>query len=307
KILDVPNARSSHNKLMPTGGGAAIVFSFFLGIFSLWGLGYIETSILIALIGSGGAVAGIGLWDDYDGIPRKWRLLVHFVAAIWVLFWFGSISFLDISLVSYSLVGLGNILVLFFLVWCLNVFNFMDGIDGLAASEALFVSICAAFLASLSGSDVHVYILLILAVVTMGFLVLNWPPARIFMGDVGSGFLGIMLGTMAYATIANGIIPVWSWLILFGVFMADASITLTRRIFRGERWYNAHRSHAYQHAAQYFKSHRRVTVCIIMINIFWLFPCALYAAINPQWGILMAAIAYLPLVFIVFRFRAGCN
>jgi Fuc2NAc and GlcNAc transferase len=182
-----------------------------------------------------------------------------------VLYCLGGIpefQFLDFSL-DAGWFGIG--VVAFVLVWLLNLFNFMDGIDGIAASEAIFVSSAGAFFSWLMGSDNISIILLILAASTTGFLALNWPPAKIFMGDVGSNFLGLIIGVIAYASILEGA-SVWIWLILLAVFLVDSGVTLLRRILNGEKWHEAHCSHAYQHAAKKW-GHKKVTISVILINI----------------------------------------
>lgn len=181
-LIDTPNERSSHTVPTPRGGGLSIVVIFLIAI------SYVDsvpTDIFMALIGSGGLIALIGFWDDHDHVPAKWRLLAHFVASFWVLYWLGGIP--EFHIFNYSIdagiIGLGLIAIL--LVWLLNLFNFMDGIDGIAASEAIFVSCGGAYFSWRYGFDGLTIISLLLAASTMGFLILNWSPAKIFMGGCG--------------------------------------------------------------------------------------------------------------------------
>jgi len=152
-----------------------------------------------------------------------------------------------------------------------------------------------------------------------GFLGWNFPPAKIFMGDVCSGFLGFSLGIFALMT--SDSVNIWSWLILLGVFITDATFTLIKRILNKEIWYEAHSSHAYQHYARQLirqfqqqgfdshdartQSHRRVNYQMTLINIFWLFPLASIATFYPYWASLITLIAYLPLIFIAQHLKAG--
>jgi len=261
-LIDTPNERSSHTVPTPRGGGLSIVVIFLISISFVDSL---PSDIFMALMGSGSVIAIIGFWDDHDHVPAKWRLLSHFAASFWALYYFGGIpefQFLDFSLDS-GWFGIG--VVAFVLVWLLNLFNFMDGIDGIAASEAIFVSSAGAFFCWLMGTDTISIILLILAASTAGVLALNWPPAKIFMGDVGSNFLGLIIGVIAYASILEGA-SVWIWLILLAVFLVDSGVTLLRRILNGEKWHEAHCSHAYQHAAKKW-GHKKVTISVILINI----------------------------------------
>ena len=299
-LIDTPNERSSHTVPTPRGGGLSIVVIFLIAI------SYVDsvpTDIFMALIGSGGLIALIGFWDDHDHVPAKWRLLAHFVASFWVLYWLGGIP--EFHIFNYSIdagiIGLGLIAIL--LVWLLNLFNFMDGIDGIAASEAIFVSCGGAYFSWRYGFDGLTIISLLLAASTMGFLILNWSPAKIFMGDVGSGFLGLMLGVIAYANILEGG-SVWVWAILLGVFLVDSGITLLRRIINGDKWYEAHCSHAYQHAARKW-GHKKVTMGVIGINVILLFPLALLSHLKPELGFLLTLLTFAVLIVVAIKFKAG--
>jgi Fuc2NAc and GlcNAc transferase len=128
------------------------------------------------------------------------------------------------------------------------------------------------------------FVVAALGAASLGFLAWNWPPAKVFMGDAGSAFLGFAFGSLALVTHALGALVIWSWLILLGVFLVDATVTLVRRLLRGERVYEAHRSHAYQHASRRLGSHRTVSVAVGVLNIAWLAPLALLAALRPNGG-----------------------
>lgn len=299
-LIDTPNVRSSHTVPTPRGGGLSIVIIYSVAISFVDSL---PDDIFIALIGSGVVIAIIGFWDDHDHIAAKWRLLAHFVASFWVLYWLG--GKIEFQILNYSIdagiFGLG--LVSLLLVWLLNLFNFMDGIDGIAASETIFVSSIGAFYSWILGFESIMLISLILAASTSGFLLLNWPPAKIFMGDVGSGFLGFMIGVIAYASILEGN-SIWIWLILLAIFLVDSGVTLIRRIINGERWYEAHCSHAYQHAARRW-GHKTVTISVILINLFWLFPLSYITYLKPEISLLTTLIAYTPLIIVALKFKAG--
>lgn len=311
-LLDIPNSRSSHSQPTPTGGG--LVFAaIFLGailVLYLWErLGFAEFA---ALFGSGLVVAIIGWCDDLRPVPARVRLLVHFIAAGWSLYWIGGVPSLVIAGVPLKLGWMGPLLAAFALVWMLNLFNFMDGIDGLAASEAVFVTLAASLLCLLDGrlapsTVLAVAPLAVLAAGCAGFLIWNWPPAALFMGDVGSGFLGFIIGLLALISIRAELIPLSAWVILCGVFLVDSGVTLVRRILRGEKFYQAHRTHAYQHATLRFKSHRKVTLGVWLINLLWLFPLAGIACILPATGPALVLLAWLPLMLLVYRLDAGVN
>jgi Fuc2NAc and GlcNAc transferase len=195
-----------------------------------------------------------------------------------------------------------------YLVWLLNLYNFMDGIDGIAGMEALTVCLCGAVLYILCLPEGNDWVVpLLMAGAVAGFLVWNFPRARIFMGDAGSGFIGIMLGAMS--VYAGYVSPelFWAWLILLGAFIVDATVTLVRRGLRGEKVYEAHRSHAYQHAARKAGSHIPVTLAFAGINLLWLFPLAVLVTLGRLDGFAGLVIAYVPLVVGAMWFKAGVS
>lgn len=310
-LMDVPNARSSHCLPTPRGGGVAIVLAFLAGlIFAFLAELGIPANLFYALSGAGLAIALLGFLDDHGHIPASWRLLGHFTAAVWALYWLGGLPLLAIGDSLLDLGWIGHVLAAFYLVWLLNLYNFMDGIDGLASVEAVCVCLGGAVLYALVGLSSPLtpfgeLPLLMLSACAAAFLVWNFPPARIFMGDAGSGFLGIMLGILSLQAGWIDSVLFWGWLILLGVFIVDATLTLLRRLLRREKVYEAHRSHAYQYAARQTGSHLPVTMAVLIINLFWLFPMAALVSLGRLDGLLGVFLAYAPLVFLAFRYNAG--
>lgn len=303
RLLDMPNARSSHSVPTPRGGGAAIVVVFLLGSAGLWSIGMTDFSVLSAVAAPGMAVATIGLFDDRGHVSPGIRLLVHFTAAAWAVYWFGGLPVLDLGPAALSLGIAGSLLAILAIVWILNLFNFMDGIDGIAGSELVFVAAAAAWLA---GPDSAVFFpLVLLAGAGAGFLALNWPPARIFMGDVGSGFIGFVLVTLAFVAHVEGSLPIWASLTLMGVFVADATVTLLVRLLRGDSIVQAHRTHAYQRLALRWRAHRPVTLATWAVNLLWLLPWAFFIDANPQYAALACCAAVLPLAILALAAGAG--
>jgi len=305
-LLDVPNERSSHSIPTPRGGGISIVVTFLAGLFYLWATNLLNDEVFIALSGAGIFVAIIGFIDDHGHIAARWRLLGHFSAACWIVFWLGGLPLLVIFGHSVDIGWVGHLFVVFVLVWLLNLYNFMDGIDGIAGVEALSTTLVAGllYLAMFDNQDMSSLCLLMFAAV-IGFLIWNFPPAKIFMGDAGSGFLGLMLGALALYSAHVDASMLWVWLILLGVFIVDATYTLLRRLLRGEKIYEAHRSHAYQYASRKYGSHRVVTLSVLAINLLWLTPWSVTVALGVVDGALGTIIAYMPLLFMARRFRAG--
>nr|WP_200976820.1 glycosyltransferase family 4 protein [Pseudomonas cichorii] len=304
-LMDVPNARSSHKIPTPRGGGVSIVVAFLLAILLL-GLGdRIPSSALIAILGAGGLVAVIGFMDDHGHIAARWRLLGHFSAAAWALAWLGGLAPLDFFGFTLDLGLIGHILAAFYLVWMLNLYNFMDGIDGIASIEAVTVCAGISLIYVMGDYGQLLWGPVLLAAAVMGFLYWNFPPARIFMGDAGSGFLGIALGVLSLQAAWASSHLFWAWLILLGVFIVDATVTLTRRLLRGDKVYEAHRSHAYQFASRRYGKHLPVTLAVGFINIFWLMPVALWVGVFGGDGLTGLLVAYVPLVLLALKFDAG--
>jgi len=305
-LLDIPNARSSHAVPMPRGGGLAIVVTFLLLLPAATAFGAVPATVCWGLSGAGALVALVGFVDDHGHIAARWRLLVHFAAAAWGLFWLGGMPpialFGQVLVPGWLSLGLG----LLGLVWLLNLYNFMDGIDGIAGVEA--VTVCAGALViervAAPGGDGGL-VAALLGISVLGFLFWNFPRARIFMGDAGSGFIGLLLGLNAIRSGWAGAELLWCWLILLGVFIVDATVTLIRRGVRGETIYEAHRSHAYQFAARHYGAHQPVTLGVGLLNLLWLFPLSLLVALGWLDGAVGLLIAYAPLLWLAWRFKAG--
>lgn len=304
-VIDVPNARSSHTVPTPRGGGVAIVLTFLLAMVGLMPSGIEQISTLLALGGGGALIAVIGFMDDHGHIAARWRLLGHFVAAAWMLGWLGGLPPLTMFGWTLDMGWLGGLLAAVYLVWLLNLYNFMDGIDGIASVEAITACLGAAWLYWLAGLGGTAVLPLLLAAAVAGFLYWNFPPAKIFMGDAGSGFIGIVLGGLSLQAAWVSPPMFWCWLILLGVFIVDATYTLVRRLLRGDKVYEAHRSHAYQFASRAYGKHLPVTVAVAALNVCWLLPIAYCVARLGLDGALGVLLAYIPLIVLAVRFRAG--
>ena len=306
RVLDVPNERSSHSTPTPRGGGVAIVVTLLVALCVLEIAGSMPFSLWAALSVCGSAVALVGFADDKWHLSAKTRLTVHF-AAVSVFVWSsGRLPPVDFGIAVIDLGIAGGVIGVFALVWFLNLYNFMDGIDGIASIEAMTVVSVAALFLALHGVDSPVTMLMWLTMATVGgFLLWNWPPARIFMGDAGSGFLGFILGAIAWTTVAMGTLSVWFWLILVGAFFVDATLTLLRRWRRGEPLATAHRSHAYQRLSRRYGSHLKVTLGVLMTNLLWLAPLAWLAAVYPSFGAGLTLLAWAPLALCAWLSGAG--
>ena len=307
QLLDIPNDRSLHSVPTPRGGGAAIVLAFTASIVALSVTNFVETKNAMILIGCGSVIALTGFLDDRQLLSHaRSRLALHFVAAVIAVSALGGLPTLPVFGTDVSLGFFGGILATIYLVWLLNLFNFMDGIDGISGAEVVSVCGTAAFLIHRTTHDYNIASLpLALAAATLGFLVFNWPPAKIFMGDVGSGFVGFIIGVFSLIAADNVGYLGWVWAILLGVFIVDATVTLIGRLFRKQKPHVAHRSHAFQHLALRFGSHKRVTIGVVAVNLLWLFPIAFAVTEGRIDGFAGVLIAYTPLTIAALIFGAG--
>jgi UDP-N-acetylmuramyl pentapeptide phosphotransferase/UDP-N-acetylglucosamine-1-phosphate transferase len=261
--VDHPNARSLHSAPTPRIGGLGIVAGVAVGLLLHW------PPSLALLIWPALALLAISLADDYFDLPARWRLLVHLMAAIWLV-WMLQLTVLE------------GVVALFALVWMSNLYNFMDGADGLAGGMALFGFGCLALLAWLAGDAGLAVLAAIVAAAALGFLLFNFPPARLFMGDAGSVPLGFLAAGVGLIGWQRGL---WSWalpLLVFSPFIVDASVTLLKRGLRGERVWLAHREHYYQRLVRMGWSHRRLVLSeyALMLAVS---ASALWLSKNPQW------------------------
>lgn len=305
QLLDIPNERSSHSTPTPTGGGMAIVVTYICFLMVAGLIFKVAGDEVFILALTGAVLAVVGYTDDHRHIPAQWRLLIHFIVALVLLLSLNQLPELSVFGWQWQSGWLLSGLSLIALVWLLNLFNFMDGIDGIAGVEAI-TSLCgAALIVWAAGGILWPIILLALAGCVLGFLVFNWPPGKIFMGDAGSGFLGFMLGALALITSATGFISLWAWLILLAVFIADSTLTLVRRVKKGEKVHLAHRSHAYQILSRKWGAHLPVTSLVLCVNLLWLLPLSWAASIWPNAGLLLCLPAYGPLLWFMYKTGAG--
>ena len=307
QMLDHPNERSSHTRPTPRGGGLAVVCTFLGLVVLMFATEAIPVGLALSLVGSGLIVAGVGFLDDRAHLPARVRFLAHSAAAILALGAMQGIPPVPVFGHSVDLGWPGLVLAVVYLVWMVNLYNFMDGIDGIAGIEAVTVALGGALCWWLATATAHWFVPVAFASCVAGFLAWNYPPAKIFMGDAGSGFIGIVLGILSLWTAQEIAQVFWSWFILLGCFMVDATTTLVRRVRRGDKFNEAHRSHAYQYAARKHGSHRNVSLACGFINLVWLLPLALLVAMRKLDGVAGVILAYAPLVWLAFHYKAGAR
>lgn len=262
KLLDCPNQRSSHYHPIPRGAGIVFVLVWVLG--SLPFIIYSVEPVLeiLNIMVCGLIIALVGFVDDIKNLSSKFRFLVQTIVV--TVFLMPYLSYFLES--SYG--SLGFVLAIIAGVWSINLFNFMDGIDGIAGLEGVLVLGSAGVFALLSNSLTLAALSLGVVASVLGFLVFNLPKAKVFMGDVGSSFLGFIIAAISILGHIKYHIPIWYSLLIYSVFWMDTTLTLIRRMLKGEKWYEAHRKHAYQrlhHLARW--SHAKILAFVSLINL----------------------------------------
>lgn len=300
-LLDKPNFRSSHQTPTPRGGGIALACGVVITLLAAPHLINTPTTSPYWLLLPSGLIAILGICDDLWNLRISIRLTVQFLLAGLGIFFIGT----NHELSTFMQLSITAVLILF-AVWMTNLYNFMDGINGLAALEAISACTGMALVYWINIADTDVtYILIIIAASTCGFLLWNFPTAKLFMGDSGSLFLGLSLGLLAIESINTDIDLFVAWLIMLGVFIVDASYTLFYRLITGQAIQQAHRTHAYQKMAIKYRSHTYTTLTIVAINLLWLMPIAIAVANKSLNCIAALLIAYLPLLLITHKVKAG--
>ncbi len=253
------NERSSHTTPTPHGGGIALAITWFIGLIYLYFIGEISSNLFYALL-FGAVISIVSFFDDIYELSPKIRLIAQSIVAIGGLYFLGGFETLTFGFFDIENQIFTNIFAFFMIIWFINLYNFLDGINGYAGSEAIFLALAGFVL--FSGNH-----FLVLAVAVLGFLYWNWNNAKIFMGDVGSTLLGynIAIFTIYYAN--QEATNFWIWIILFGVYWFDATLTLIRRKLNKEKLSLAHKKHAYQRLNQAGWSHYKVTNYSIGLNL----------------------------------------
>lgn len=303
RVIDVPNARSSHTFATPRGGGIAFASVFLIVTVLLGVTGHLRSNELLGLA-CGILPAAVGFADDCRGMGILIRFLVQIAAS--------GMCVLCLALIPFHPFGYPVIVIacataclIVATTWVINLVNFMDGIDGLAATEIITVAtVCFLLVFSRHGLTSISLLFGILAVVVTGFLLWNWNPAHVFMGDAGSCFLGYTVAALAFLAASRGELHLQTPFLLLGVFIVDATMTLGRRMLRGEQWYRPHRMHAFQHAAKQ-AGHRKTTLAVAALNLLWLTPWAALLEFRPGYSAICFIIAWSPLVALAHALHAG--
>lgn len=299
----IPNFRSLHRSVIPRGGGLAVAVATLSGILA-W---HFHQSLslpekMIFLVG-GGVFALVGFADDRLDISAGYRLAIQLAGAIWLCLWAGGLPSLDVGFARLELGWVGGFLVIIPLLWFYNLYNFIDGIDGMAASATTFIGFTMGTIMFVEHQFLLALILAMLATANLGFLFFNWPPAKMFLGESGTSFISYTLSAVILISLSKSVVSIWIWLIVFACYLSDTTTTTMIRAFRfGRDFYLPHRSHAYQNLARIWNSHLRVVLIVLGIDLFWLVPFLWLAREYQTYAILAAVVAYSPLVLLALKF-----
>ena len=304
-FLDHPNERSLHTRPVPRTGGMAIMVGFLVGLtlaFSWLPQNRFYDEAAIWVLGGMLGIALFSFWDDRVGLPAVSRFALHAVVAVGVI-WGGGLSIRDLDLpfigvLSFSWFSVP--LTILFLMWMTNLYNFMDGMDGFAGGMTVFGFACLAYLGWIGGHQGIFLVALLMAVSAMGFLIWNFPPAKIFMGDVGSTAIGFLAGGLAILGVHDGLFDLWVPVLIFSPFIIDSTVTLFRRLFNGKKFWQAHREHYYQRLVLAGWGHRKTVIAEYLLMSACGISAILYLKSDVVWqdilligwGVLYLLIAY---------------
>lgn len=315
-LLDVPNQRSSHSRPTPRGGGLSITLVVLFVIVVFGATGNLPGAVFIALFPAAFLVALIAWLEDHTSVPIIIRGVGYLIAALWFVSSLGGMPEISLGTVEITN-GVGDVssdrtaetdvfsyedgvsslgtdalripalltglILVLGIAWLTNLYNFMDGTDGLAGLQAVLAGLAGGFLLLKQGEATLALLSLAAAAAAGGFLVWNWPPATIFMGDVGSCLLGFLFGCLAVLGEKYAGLPALVWVILLGFFIWDATLTLLMRICSSESWYSAHKSHAYQKLVQLGLSHGELLWLLFGFNVLVLWPLAWWGYRQPDY------------------------
>lgn len=303
RIHAVPNYRSLHPDITPRGAGIVVALVNLAAVAVGYKLEVIVYPYFMIFFVGGMAVALVGIADDRFELPALFRLAVQIGAAIWILYWFGGMPPLGMGASTVYFGWIENLIAVLAMVWFFNLFNFMDGVDGMATSGTVYVTAAAALILMVKEDFSLALLSALLCAAAAGFAYFNWPPAKVFLGDAGSSYFSYTIAALILGSLWSDGMSLWTWLILLGYFLVDTTVTLIIRIVTAKKWYRAHRSHAYQNLTRIWGDHLKTVRLVLLIELLWLLPLAFLTAWAHEVAPLITAVALLPIV--IFAVRNG--
>lgn len=314
-ITDIPTERSSHTRPTPRGGGVGFVFFGVLGVISYLILnGHIQSAAFIVLVASLVVISILGWLDDKYNLSRGIRFVFQSAAAVLVLVFVANMETISIpGIVDISVGAAGFVLGAFFIVAATNIYNFMDGVDGIASVQAFGVFAGWMVLSLLWAEPVLFGINFILLMTLLAFVLYNWAPAKIFMGDAGSLYLGFICASMPFLAVYQIDFlsiqdTIWYGAILLWPFLFDGTYTIFRRFLKGENIFEAHRSHLYQRLNIAGMSHSKIALLYLFFALFMILFLLLYLAVNDLtkfFLICLLTVSSFGYVFFVSKYESG--
>jgi len=307
-IIDHPNERSLHVTPIPRAGGVAIIAAFFIGA----GIAELlfDTVVSLALLFCALLVAAVSLVDDCYSLSAALRFVIHFCAAMLLLANGYTLSALELPGFLWQWPEYVSFVVsCFFIVWAINLYNFMDGMDGFAAGMAIVGFSCFAILGWQADHQGFMVANLVLVGAVSGFLWFNFPPAKIFMGDVGASTLGFCMAAFSLWASVDKIFPIWVAVLVFSPFIVDATITLVRRALAGERVWEAHKSHFYQRLVQLGWGHKKTVLHgYLLMVLCGISACySLQMSVFIQWLVIVIwTVIYVVIMIRITRLECQC-
>lgn len=306
-LIDKPGERSSHSTPTPRGGGLPISILILFTVFIFTLTGFIPQNYAIALSFGGLLVSIVGWVDDHRDISAGLRGILYFLASMIALYFIGGLDKIIIGdLVLHVGFFWGSVIAIIGITWITNLYNFMDGADAIASVQAITAGLFAGILFSINNQHGMSIVCFTIITACGAFLFWNWPPARIFMGDVGSCMIGYTFGVVTIIGEVTNSVHIYIWIILLSVFIGDATFTLVKRVISGDKWYTAHRSHGYQKLIQLGVSHSILAIYLLLFNICILWPIAFIAY---KWKFLSIYMVLLSIILVfilwsVIQFRS---
>ena len=306
-ILSVPNSRSFHNNPTPIGGGIFLPFSLIACVCFLYMKLHSLPVYFLFLCFFAIVIFVTGLIDDFIGSSIGFRATIYFSAAILYVLILADTSGNDM-LSELHWLRLATVMIAILTVaWLTNLYNFMDGADAFVGVQTLLTGLPAGILLYLSDDLMPSLLCFTLVASTIGFLIWNWPPAKIFIGDSGSCTLGFIFGSLMVTCFVQQTLSIYIWLILLSYFIVDSTLTLIMRFLKGEKWYHPHRSHAFHLCIIMGMSHLRCSLTLLFFGIFILWPIVILVYHFPEWQIPLTLCVYLFLfliwIMVQYRYR----
>ena len=299
-ILANLNFRTLHEEPIPIGGGIVFSMVFVVFVFFLYFINLVELELMLVFGIGAGLATTIGYIDDLKGIGSIKKLILQFLLVLLILYVFNGGP---LNMIEYLAGWPSWTISAFLLLWLINVYNFIDGIDGLAISGAVLILITLLLTFSITNHTSNlVPLFLVLFASCLGFVFFNWPKASIFMGDSGSIFLGYCFGAFIVYSLMKNEISFLTWLVVFGYYLGDTTTTTLIRIMLVKKWYHPHRSHAYQNLARKLDNHAIVSFGVMVYHILWLLPLAIWTVLKPNFGIIAVVLAFLPSIIWSIKF-----